>query len=506
MSMEINNAAQAGPSHGLFDLIFGTAPKEKTAEEAADPVAAIVRALEKQGKIEEEEKGEINWGEMDPSMSRQAMEAPLPISPQTSLNAAALKGSEVSEADLMKLTGGNMAAAKLLQSLNPDPATVRSMQAGDPQAMMRLIDARKQELRQQMPALGALEKAIDRDGLEKVVGTGSISQLIAKLENEAVLQDKVRKGVTTEDFLMAKLMKDRMQAGAEDGKSMDGMSAGLRDGAAVGGSAALGAEATGSKRFDDIFSQMASRGVANSPLAGNSSKILEQAISNDARANLGDSLDSGAKHMLGGDAGLAGASVAGAAALGTGIDGLTDPTTVDLNNLREADRRSDLVPKMAHNISFIAKKGGGDMTISINPKELGEIQLKVRTRGQNVEVQMLAQNNEVAQALRNAGGDLADALSAQSLSLKGLDVAVRASDSSAGSDLANSNQNSARQNFESFNSESQGRQSGSMAGDQNDSSRRHAGAERDLSDLQVNNRIAAKKNPYLSNGRLDTKA
>lgn len=477
--MDMTNATQAGPTHGLLDLLFGTAPKgdANPEETPMDPIAALVKALEKQGKGEDEEKADLQWTEMDATAGRAATDPgfapPLAGTTPNAVMPAADTASGIDPA-LLEAVGGNTAVAALIQKMEPRPEALRAIKAGDTEAVMRLIEERKAELRGQMPALGLLEKAIERDGLEKVVGTSSVAQLVAKFEAQHANQGKIRKGASTEDFLAVKGMKPAAvadktaaeTANAPDaelalptalapfgsksgaGAAVAGAATGTgASGAASGTAVAMAASAQPSASGPDYSNYVGGSDPANegataaakprppgakgAPTAEVSQPQEMASLKEAAGAKSAAEAKQGAdaKHAVDAKVGESVATGAGGTAIAAGITEPAPPQgyfqTLETGDMSRDGMRDTMVPRMAHNISYIAKRGGGQLTMTIHPKELGEVQLKVSTNGRDVEIKIVAQNADVANALRSGAGELADALSTQKLNVANIDISAK---------------------------------------------------------------------------------
>jgi len=97
-------------------------------------------------------------------------------------------------------------------------------------------------------------------------------------------------------------------------------------------------------------------------------------------------------------------------------------------------RASVLLAEVGSGVAFHAHKGGGEMRLVIHPDDLGEVKLKVGTRNGKVEVQVQAENDEVAKMIRGGAKELEASLRDQNLSLSKFEVTVSDASSVASTD------------------------------------------------------------------------
>ncbi|MGZ3660829.1 MAG: flagellar hook-length control protein FliK [Bdellovibrionota bacterium] len=96
--------------------------------------------------------------------------------------------------------------------------------------------------------------------------------------------------------------------------------------------------------------------------------------------------------------------------------------------------KSALTAELGTNVAFHANKGGGEMRIVLHPDDMGEVKLKVGTKNGKVEVQVTADNEDVAKLLRGGSKDLEASLKSQNLSLSKFEVTVGDSSSLVATD------------------------------------------------------------------------
>jgi len=86
--------------------------------------------------------------------------------------------------------------------------------------------------------------------------------------------------------------------------------------------------------------------------------------------------------------------------------------------------REVLLGDVGSSVALHAHKGGGEMKLVLHPDDMGEVKLKVSTKDGKVEVQVTAENNDVAKILRGGTQDLEASLKDQNLSLTKFEVSV----------------------------------------------------------------------------------
>lgn len=87
-------------------------------------------------------------------------------------------------------------------------------------------------------------------------------------------------------------------------------------------------------------------------------------------------------------------------------------------------RANMLLAEIGTGVSFHAHKGGGEMRLVIHPDDLGEVKLKIGTKNGKVEVQVLAENENVAKMIRGGSKELEASLKDQNLALAKFEVSV----------------------------------------------------------------------------------
>ncbi|MDD4933989.1 MAG: flagellar hook-length control protein FliK [Methylacidiphilaceae bacterium] len=88
------------------------------------------------------------------------------------------------------------------------------------------------------------------------------------------------------------------------------------------------------------------------------------------------------------------------------------------------ETRRALLGEVGMGVVSHALKGGGEMRLVIHPDDMGEVKLKVGTKNGKVEVQVTAENENVARLIRGGSRELEVALKDQNLSLAKFEVTV----------------------------------------------------------------------------------
>jgi flagellar hook-length control protein FliK len=87
----------------------------------------------------------------------------------------------------------------------------------------------------------------------------------------------------------------------------------------------------------------------------------------------------------------------------------------------EADVQNN-VKEIISQAQFLAKKGGGEMKISLNPEGMGEVNLKVKMHNGQVNVEMITANDEAKKILEKGLGELKDSLAVHKLHLDSIKI------------------------------------------------------------------------------------
>jgi hypothetical protein len=87
-----------------------------------------------------------------------------------------------------------------------------------------------------------------------------------------------------------------------------------------------------------------------------------------------------------------------------------------------ASSRSQLTTPVFTHVEDLAQKGGGKMTLQLDPPEMGRLTIEVTTKGKQVEVAIRADNESTRSLLENGMGDLRLSLQSQDLQLTHTEV------------------------------------------------------------------------------------
>ena len=83
-----------------------------------------------------------------------------------------------------------------------------------------------------------------------------------------------------------------------------------------------------------------------------------------------------------------------------------------------------VLPQIIRSVASLVRAGGAEMRLQLQPADLGEIELRVRTAEAAVRGELVVSNPEVKQLLEQNLGRLRDALAQQGLNLEGFSVDV----------------------------------------------------------------------------------
>lgn len=82
------------------------------------------------------------------------------------------------------------------------------------------------------------------------------------------------------------------------------------------------------------------------------------------------------------------------------------------------------IPEVMQRVDTLVHRGGGEMTVSLDPPNLGKVEIKVTTQGNRVEVEMRSESHQAKSALEGHFNELKSAMQSQDLHLAKLDVQV----------------------------------------------------------------------------------
>lgn len=480
--MDMSNTTSAGPSRGLLDILFGDGKNDKSAEEQFDPVLALAAALEKSQAELKMKQSEIEAIKADSEVQSQLqaiqqqnannqIQPQIPIpggqdqvpierhAQQAEIQKQLMSGSEQVSRD------SHMKAASILSQIQANPDAINQMNPADRAEVMKMIEQRMSQLKEQMPQLQKLEKAIARDGLDKVLAAGSVSEIVQKLE-----RGEIRTSMSTDEFLQlgmegknaANLKNASQNTTRSNSFTEDGLLA----------SAAKGIEQSADGLAnEDSGAELGQRGQKN---------FFGEAKIQNPGADLSSSFSSEAISPLANSS----------SQFGSIAEPIIDLGVISTNSVRRA-----FVPEAVRAVEFLATDGGGEMKINLNPKEIGPVELQVKTDANKVQIQMMVENKDLADAIRVNKDQLIDSLKDHKIQVTNLDVSVRTTTSSSDSSFAN-NSNSNSENLGEDSSAWQdnlGRQAGNQQNDNRSFSQEYAD-ELDLGgDIGTRGAVAARE-------------
>ncbi|NUM87593.1 MAG: flagellar hook-length control protein FliK [Bdellovibrionales bacterium] len=431
--MDMTNVTAGGPQYGLLDVLFGNVPEEPKDGQATDPMMKLIEALGKkvesntvkQGWTEEEtglgEKAEEYRFVMVPGMyavSNQGQEVPLDQLKMVPVREA----SEGSGEPPAKQKAGNQPMGPMPLLAQPVPPEVPAQGALPQETRKPVVLAASRETRQpaqesvarktpaveeappaQSPELQKLQAKAEQMGLHpKQMEHGQMQEAAARADHGRTSRKQAKAGeriTTTEDFLQMK----------EAPKSQKDLAP------------------------REIPQDLRGEAVkpAEKPVQG--SQEVKPEPQHGRRLQLaGDEAPSRIKS--GAKGALAGGEFA------SELGGMRAPEgaqvkDVFLKGQRPDEVRTGILGEVASSVGMQAVKGGGEMKLVIHPEHLGELKLKVGAKNGKVEVQVEAENKDVANILKSGKNDLQDALGDQNLSLAKFEVTVKeSSNSNAGND------------------------------------------------------------------------
>jgi len=82
------------------------------------------------------------------------------------------------------------------------------------------------------------------------------------------------------------------------------------------------------------------------------------------------------------------------------------------------------VPEVFQKVDSLVHNGGGKMTVSLTPPDLGQVEIQVVTKGKNVEIKVKSDNDFAKMAIEGQVADLQQSLQNQDLNLSKIEVQV----------------------------------------------------------------------------------
>lgn len=400
--MDTSNMTAAGPAYGLIDVIFGSAPKEEAADgKGFSPLMDLVKAMKEKAQPEamisrtDEETGAGKDGKEFPVvgmpaffLSQAQMQAIAPPAEGGDSPAVAMPKVDAQQVNRLlqekSLPPLGQAEMALLERVNG------KIELANLQGEVPLAAAPSDGPAQDLPMTGdASEDPFTRELARRGVDP--------KLVKEATASGTAgpEKFLSTEAYLQ---MHDRFGAKPETNTTTGARRMGEEDGANA-------APALPQNERAQMVSAETGRGK-DGGLGGGDRALGDQALPELRDRKIGQPVFSG--H------------------LGQAIRREDVPVKDILlpTGATPEMSRDTLLGEVSQGVSFTAVKGGGEMRLVIYPEALGEVKLKVGTSGGKVEVQVTAENEDVAKVIRGGSRELESSLRDQSLTLAKFDVSV----------------------------------------------------------------------------------
>jgi flagellar hook-length control protein FliK len=92
--------------------------------------------------------------------------------------------------------------------------------------------------------------------------------------------------------------------------------------------------------------------------------------------------------------------------------------------VEEGKSQAHSLPEVFQKVESMVHHGGGKMTVALNPKELGHMEIEVTTRGKNVEISVKSENDFAKSAIEGKISELRHSIQSQDLHLSKMEVHV----------------------------------------------------------------------------------
>lgn len=426
--MDMSNATAAGPSRGLLDILFGGKPKEAEGADGQEfmPLMELIKAMK--NKDQEDETGGRTQEET--AAGKGMVDHRVVGMPVWFQN---LQMTEQSLSTAENVDGGKLAA---LMANAAEQKPQASLEKVDTSQVNRILS--EKSLPSLTPEEAKLLQAVN-DRIElaarevKLGGKKSSADLLALLQasglkgpeseaapenakHMALNQELIRKGIdpnllrgqenpeagaTPEKFLSTEAYM-HMHEHFTKGQPKEESAAVKRLGAEEGISLVQAREARAlnevteaGKKSDDLFGKADRKPGDLLKQDGAGSKLDPSVLSFESSLLQSMKSEASAREVM-------------------------------LPGTKPEEMRDVLLGEVNQGVSLQALKGGGEMRLVINPPELGEVKLQIGAKDGKVDVQVIAQNEEVAKVIRSGSRDLESTLRDQNLSLTKFEVSVSA--------------------------------------------------------------------------------
>ena len=457
--MDMSNATAAGPSKGLLDVIFGSG-KQEPEETLVDGqgfgnLMKLMGALNK--KKEAEEGTDAGRTLRETVLGKGFAERDAAGTPGMSMNTVSMN-ADAQLADIAKLREEEeklRAQAQSMLAIPAVPAVTQSpLQGPSPEQVNEVLRQKN------LPALSPQEMKLLQDVNGKLAKAASPEQGV-EIPTEftaadAALLDPLKSKALPKAATANEPALDPQLQKAMAGKGLDARklkSAEISDDAAASGAPEKMVSTESYLQLHESMNagakplpkELAEKGNQPGPQAAQAGRapdgsLTANAVAGAAQKGLGSSTGETAEKATPG----AKQAKLDAAAGGTFNAMLNQPSDVAQKDLylpqgaKPEQVKSALVAELGTNVNFHAHKGGGEMKIILHPDDMGEVHVKVGTKNGKVEVQVTAQNDDVAKLLRGGSKDLESSLKTQNLSLAKFEVTVNDSGSVMATDTRTS--------------------------------------------------------------------
>jgi hypothetical protein len=457
--MDIANATAAGPSRGLLDVIFGS--KQEAGEAEADGqgfgnLMNLIKVLNMKKEVEAQGADMSRTPTGETMLGKNVADGVVVGMPGMNAQIPGLQGDPLAAASAME----ELQKREQMQKLAAlgVPAAALMMQAPVPSAMALQPGTMQPELVNQMlqakglPALGPQEMKLLQSVNAKLAqaagqkeGAEIPPELLAGGAGMAALDPALAQALPKAATPNGAPAIDPQLAKAMAAKGMDPKKLKAAETSAQPGTPekllttetylqmhenAAAAQANG-KPQGPSGKQPQLANADGSPQTQPTATLTAGAVAGAAQKgpNLGSKKDDGAQLPEGAKQSKLDALAAGGfgAAL---AQSKTEAMKHDvyLPGADKPEQRANVLQaEIGSSVLFNAHKGGGEMRLVIHPDDLGEVKLKVGTKNGKVDVQVTAENEDVAKMIRGGSKDLEASLKDQNLSLAKFEVTVDAS-------------------------------------------------------------------------------
>jgi flagellar hook-length control protein FliK len=431
----MTNVTSAGPTRGIFDVLFGAEKQEAESAEGFGPLMDMIKALKEKvpgeqpdSRTEKETipgKGEIDYravgmlgnmlniagtpvatqalpegkeGEAKPSVEGAKKEGGIAALLAGKTESKGLSGVDpelvskmLEEKSAAPLTAEEL---KLLSQVNEKLAAAEKAEAAPSKAMESLLaDIQGAKVMDAEGSAATTEMKLAQPQGQKVADPKVDRK--AKVEITEVNAKPAEKFVSTESYLQMHEQK-QVGAGEKEGKADK---ADEQKTLKLGSQQGQQAEKTA----------VAGKGAKGQDLLGGNAKGKEISLERRQEEKKLDAAAPSFTHDL-----------------LQSIRNEASTKEVFLTGTSAKSLRAELSGEVNQNVNLAALKGGGEMKLIIRPDGMGEVKLRVEAKEGKIGVHITAENEEVARAIKDGSKDLEKSLRDQNLSLSKFEVALAA--------------------------------------------------------------------------------